>query len=131
MRKALSVLVAAAFALSSAGTASAEPPVSAQALSCAAGNLCVWPVADGSSNRCTWAENSPDWGSGPVRCSWSSSRRVMAAYNNKTDSRYVGVCLYSGTYYRGDTVHFIPPRQAVTWPAGVIVRSHRWVTSTC
>jgi hypothetical protein len=125
MRKALCVLFAAAFALSSlTGTASAEPQVPAQALTCPAGTLCVWPVPDGSNNRCSWLEDNPNWG---TWCSWSSSRPVRAAYNNK--SNYPGVCLYTGTYYRG-TAYFIERHHAVAGP-GVIIRSHRWTTSAC
>lgn len=125
MRKTLCVLFAAAFALSSAATASAEPPVSAQALSCAAGTLCVWPDSDGSSSRCSAATDSPDW---RTWCSWSSTRPVRAAYNKKTSPNYAGVCLYTATAYRG-THYFIRPGQAAN--PGVIIRSHRWVTSTC
>ena len=108
-----------------AATASAEPPVSAQALSCAAGNLCVWPAPDGSSGRCGWTGNDPNWGD-LIGCSWSSSRPVRAAYHNKPT--YHGVCLYTATNYRG-TSYFIRPGQAAG--PNVIIRSHRWVTSTC
>jgi hypothetical protein len=114
------MLFAAAFALSSlAGVASAKP---AQALSCVAGNLCVWPVTDGSRNRCSFAGDNPDW-----RCSWASTSPVRAAYNNKTSPNYAGVCLYPRPFYQGTTAYFLPRGgQAEGWP-GVIIRSHRWV----
>jgi hypothetical protein len=91
MRKALCVLFAAAFALSSlTGTASAEPhDLSAQALSCAAGNLCVWPVRDGSRNRCSYTTDWP--GSGSFRCWWQSTNPVWAVYNN-TPTRTMPGC---------------------------------------
>jgi hypothetical protein len=126
MRKALSVLFAAAFALSSAGTASAEPPVSAQALSCAAGNLCVWPTFDGTGSRCSWSANSPDW---RAWCSWSSSRPVRVAYNNKTNTNYDRVCLYPATNYRGTPIHI--RSGTIGEGLNMIVRSHRWGINTC
>jgi hypothetical protein len=120
MRKALCMLFAAAFALSSlVGVASAKP---AQALSCAAGNLCVWPVTDGSQNRCSFTGDNPDWS-----CSWSRSRPVQAVYNRNTNPNYAGVCLYPAPYYQGSTAYFLRQGgQAQGWP-GVIIRSHRWV----
>lgn len=123
MRKALCVLFTAAFALSSAGTAPAE---SAQALTCPAGNLCVWPTFDGTSNRCSWSENSPDW---RTWCSWSSSRPVRVAYNNKTNTNYDRVCLYPATNYRGTPISLRPGH--IADGLNLIIRSHRWATSTC
>lgn len=126
MRKALCVLFTA-FALSSlVGTASAQPQDSAQAVSCPTGSLCVWPVPDGSTNRCSFSVDNPNWG-GPISCSWTSQRPVRAAYNNKPN--YPGVCLYTASYYRG-TAYYIGYGQLLTGP-GVIIRSHRWVTDGC
>lgn len=108
--------------------APAQHDLSPLALSCPSGDLCVWPVSDGSSSRCTWSNADPDWQSGSVSCSWSSSRPVMVAYNHGTSTSYDRVCLYTGANYTGSAYYI---RQGVqTGPAfpGVKIRSHRWVT---
>jgi hypothetical protein len=134
MKRTLSVLFVAVVALLSLqGTATAAPsaltgPVSPLALSCPSGDLCVWPVSDGSSSRCTWSNADPDWQGGSVVCSWSASRPVMVAYNHGTSTSFDRVCLYTGANYTGDAYYI---RQGVqTGPAfpGVKIRSHRWVT---
>ncbi|MEU5261645.1 peptidase inhibitor family I36 protein [Amycolatopsis sp. NPDC021455] len=132
MKRTLSVLfIVAAALMSLLGTASAAPavpaPASALALSCPSGDLCVWPVSDGSSSRCSWSNADNDWQAGSVRCSWSSSRAVMVAYNHGTSSSYDRVCLYTGANYTGSAYYI---RQGVqTGPAfpGVKIRSHKWV----
>lgn len=149
MKRALSVLFIAVMALFSLlGTATAEPgasagpdaltssPVTIQApvrhdlsplaLSCPSGNLCVWPVSDGSSSRCSWLNADNDWQSSPVTCSWSSSRAVNAVYNHGTSTSYAGVCLYPAVNYGGSVAYFIAQGQSASgWP-GVKIRSHRW-----
>lgn len=151
MRKALCVLFATVMAmltlLGSASAADAKPteinlgsPVevgasaqhdaSALALSCGSGNLCVWPVADGSSSRCSWGSADPDWWGGSVRCSWSNSRAVRAAFNNGQNTSYTRVCLYPGANYTGSVAYYVYRGQQLTnWP-NVIIRSHKWVTGT-
>lgn len=123
MGKALYVLFAVAFALSSsAGIAAVKPQdVSVQVLSCPSGDLCAWPVTVGSSNRCRWDAADPDW-----PCSWSRSRPVRVVYNN-TSRNDAGVCLCPAPYYQGDIAYFLRRGgQAQVWP-GVIIGSHRWV----
>jgi len=143
MRKALCVLFAAALALvalmGSASAASASQTVidvsvpattqdvSALALSCPGGSLCVWPVADGSSSRCRWSSADPDWQGGDVRCSWSGSRAVQASYNNGTSSTYAGVCMYPAANYGGNTAYYLNQGQAASGFPGVKIRSHKWV----
>ena len=142
--KKLSVLLAAMVALLSltgiaaAETASATTPVtihaparhaaSPLALSCPSGDLCVWPVPDGSSSRCSWTNSDPDWQGGSVTCSWSSSRTVRAVYNHGTSSSYYGVCLYPAANYGGNVGYlFTQGEQEQDWP-NVKIRSHKWVT---
>jgi hypothetical protein len=102
--------------------------VGAQALSCTSGNVCVWPVADGSRNRCSWVNRDNDWWNTPVVCSWASSQTVKAIYNRGTSSSFSGVCLYANAnythwlYYVAQGVQYVPGPQ-------YIVRSHRWVSS--
>ncbi|NUT96500.1 MAG: hypothetical protein HOY78_31175 [Saccharothrix sp.] len=96
-----------------------------QALSCSAGNLCVWPVTDGSRNRCSWVNRDNDWWNTPVVCSWSSSSPVKAIYNNGTSSEYDGVCLYRGANYTSPEV-WVPQGAQATNSTGVILRSHKW-----
>ncbi len=145
MRKTLTVLVIVAAALMSllSRTASADiaavhrptasgwtltptGDVSAQALSCPSGNMCAWPVIDGSSSRCSWTNADNDWWNAPVTCSWSSSRPVKAIYNHGTSTAFDGVCLYRGANYTGFEV-FVPQGSTATNPTGAILRSHRWV----
>lgn len=146
MRKALCVLFAAALAmltlLGSASAASAKPieievgapvqDVSAQALSCGAGNMCAWPVADGSSSRCSWGSADPDWRGGSITCSWSGSRAVRAVENAGRDTRYTRVCLYPGANYTGSVAYWVARgAEAPNFP-NVLIRSHKWVTgNTC
>ncbi|PRY44854.1 peptidase inhibitor family I36 protein [Umezawaea tangerina] len=146
MRKSLCVLFAAALALLSfMGTASAaggkteievgavvQHDVSAQALSCGAGNMCAWPVADGSSSRCSWRDADTDWQSGSVTCSWSGSNAVRAVENAGTSTSYARVCLYPGANYSGDIAYYVVRgAEAPNFP-NVLIRSHKWVTgNTC
>jgi hypothetical protein len=144
------LFVAAVALLSLLGTATAEPGASAGpaapanpavatpvpvrhdvsplALSCPSGNMCAWPVSDGSSNRYAWTNADPDWQTGSVACSWSSSRAVMAVYNNGTSTSYDRVCLYTGANYSGSAWYI--RRGVASGPSfpGVKIRSHRWVT---
>ncbi|MFI6096572.1 hypothetical protein ACIA8G_13510 [Lentzea sp. NPDC051213] len=153
MRK-LSVLVVAVMALLSlvVGTASASSDLSSgpnvlinpaiaaegavktyaispQALSCGAGNMCAWPVSDGSSSRCSWGSADPDWQLGSIRCSWSSSRAVWAVANNGQSTAYAGVCLYAGANY-GNWQIWVRRGFGVEGAPGVRIRSHRWVSGT-
>jgi peptidase inhibitor family I36 len=150
MKRTLSVLFVAVVALLSLlGTATAEPGASAgpdvlintpvtlqmpvqhdvspQALSCPSGNLCVWPVSDGSRNRCSWVNADNDWQTGTVTCSWSSSSAVWAVYNHGTSSSYIGVCLYTGANYGGHA-YFASQGQQVPGFPGARLRSHKWIT---
>lgn len=148
MRKTMYVLFAAVLALMSlVGTASATggkaeielaapgvevgapaQDVSALALSCDSGDLCVWPVSDGSNSRCSWGGADSDWQGGSVRCSWSGSRAVQAAYNNGQNTSYTRVCLYPGANYTGGVAYYVYRGQQISsWP-GVKIRSHKWVT---
>jgi len=150
MRKALCVLLVVLGALaglvgtatagtSPADTASAQPAtrgwaqtpapdVALRALSCPSGDLCVWPVTDGSRNRCSWTNSDNDWWNAPVSCSWSSSQTVKAIYNHGTSSSYSGVCLYANANY-SHWLYYVPQGQSYVPPTQYIVRSHRWVTS--
>ncbi|MEV6240983.1 hypothetical protein [Lentzea sp. NPDC051838] len=145
MRKTMAVLFAAALMLMSLlGTASAASgkteievgapvaDVSAQALSCGAGNMCAWPVADGSSSRCSWGSADPDWQGGSVRCSWSGTRAVRAVENAGQNTSYARVCLYPGANYSGDVAYYVVRgAEAPNFP-NVKIRSHKWVTgNTC
>jgi hypothetical protein len=150
MKRTLSVLFVAAVALLSLlGTATAEPGASAGpaapvnpvvatpvpvrhdvsplALSCPSGDLCVWPVSDGSRNRCAWTNADNDWQASPVTCSWSSSSAVWAVYNHGTSSSYIGVCLYTGANYTGHA-YFATQGQQVPGFPGARLRSHKWIT---
>jgi hypothetical protein len=145
MKRTLSILfVVLVGLLSSVGVASAAPahPVTitftgvaapsgdtALALSCSSGNLCVWPVSDGSSSRCSWSNADNDWQSGSVSCSWSSSRPVMAAYNHGASTSYVGVCLYPEANYGGNVGYLVYRGQQTPGFPGVKIRSHKWVTT--
>jgi Peptidase inhibitor family I36 len=114
-----------------ATTGSAQTPGTdfAPALTCPSGDLCVWPVTDGSSSRCSWTNADNDWWNPPVVCSWASSRTVKAIYNHGTSSSFSGVCLYANAnyshwlYYVAQGVQYVPGPQ-------YIVRSHRWVSSS-
>lgn len=113
------------------GTGSAPMPagdVAPQALTCPTGNLCVWPVADGSSSRCSWLNSDNDWWNQPVVCSWSSSQPVRAIYNHGTSSSFSGVCLYGNANFVGWRYYVPQGQQFVPGPA-YIIRSHRWVSS--
>jgi len=148
MKRTLSVLFIAVVALLSLlGTASAAPggssaltnspvtvhvptlhDVSPQALSCPSGDLCVWPVSDGSSSRCSWSNADSDWQSGSVTCSWSSSRPVMVVYNHGISSSFDRVCLYTGANYTGSAYYIRQGVQSGPGFPGVKIRSHRWVS---
>ncbi|SFR24833.1 hypothetical protein SAMN04488564_10896 [Lentzea waywayandensis] len=150
MRKALCVLLVVLGALASlvstatadtsptdtattrpATTGRAQTPdsgVTPQALSCSSGNLCVWPVTDGSRNRCSWLNRDNDWWNTPVVCSWSSSQTVKAIYNNGTSSSFSGVCLYANANY-SHWLYYVPQGQQYVPGPQYIVRSHRWVSS--
>ena len=106
----------------------ADSGVTPLALSCPSGNLCVWPVTDGSSSRCSWVNSDNDWWSSPVVCSWSSSQTVKAIYNNGTSSSYSGVCLYANANYT-HWLYYVPQGQTYVPGTQYIVRSHRWVSS--
>jgi hypothetical protein len=103
----------------------------AQILTCSAGNLCAWPVTDGSSNRCSWSNADNDWWNAPVTCSWSSGRPVKAIYNNGQSTSFTGVILYHGANYTDPAV-CVPRGWAMTDPDGWgIIRSHRWTSGPC
>ncbi|MCS7477675.1 peptidase inhibitor family I36 protein [Umezawaea endophytica] len=106
----------------------ADPGVTPQALTCPSGNLCVWPVTDGSRNRCSWLNSDNDWWNTPVVCSWASSQTVKAIYNNGTSSSYSGVCLYANANYT-HWLYYVPQGQTYVPGPQYIVRSHRWVSS--
>jgi hypothetical protein len=147
MRRTLLLLLAAMMALLSlAGNASAgadalsgvtvEAPVqhdvSIQALTCNSGDVCVWPVTDGSRNRCSWTNRDNDWQVAPVTCSWSSGSAVMSTYNRGTSTSYYGVCLYPGANYTGNVGYLVRQGQQAPGFPGVKIRSHKWVTgSSC
>jgi len=95
------------------------------ALSCPLGNLCAWPVSDGSSNRCSWFNADNDWWTSPTVCSWASSRTVNAVYSNGTSAN-AGVCLYPAANYGGNTAYFVAQGQQAPGFPGVRIRSHRW-----
>jgi len=105
-----------------------DPGVAPQALTCPSGNLCVWPVTDGSRNRCSWLNSDNDWWNTPVVCSWSSSQTVKAIYNNGTSSSFSGVCLYANANY-SHWLYYVPQGQQFVTSPQYIVRSHRWVSS--
>ena len=98
------------------------------ALSCPSGDLCVWPVTDGSRNRCSWVNSDNDWWNAPVVCSWASSQTVKAIYNHGTSSSFSGVCLYANANY-SHWLYYVPQGQSYVPPTQYIVRSHRWVSS--
>lgn len=110
------------------GAQTADSGVGAQALSCASGNLCVWPVTDGSRNRCSWVNRDNDWWNTPTVCSWSSSQTVKAIYNRGTSSSFSGVCLYANANFT-HWLHYVPQGQQYVPGPQYIVRSHRWVSS--
>ena len=102
--------------------------VTPQALSCTSGNLCVWPVTDGSRNRCSWVNRDNDWWNTPTVCSWSSSQTVKAIYNHGANTNFPGVCLYANANYSHWLYYVVRGDQFVPGPQ-YIVRSHRWVNS--
>ncbi|MGW6931956.1 peptidase inhibitor family I36 protein [Lentzea sp. NPDC054927] len=143
MRKPLCVLLAAAFALLSfLGTASADPSalvdpkvivqvpmkqdVSAQALACDPGDLCVWRTGNGSAGRCSWTNRDNDWWNQPVVCSWSRTTPVLAVYNHGQSSN-AGVCLYLAANYGGNVAYFFRQGEAQENYPNRIFRSHKWV----
>jgi hypothetical protein len=135
MRQPLTLLLVIAAALMSlvgtatAGSAAApNSDVSPLALSCPGGSLCVWPVTDGSSSRCSWNNADNDWRNAPVTCSWSSSRTVKAVYNNGTSTAYAGVCLYRGANNTSFEV-FVPQGETRTFAISPLLRSHKWTSS--
>jgi hypothetical protein len=119
-------------AVARAGTTSSaqtsDSGVGAQALSCSSGNVCVWPVTDGSRNRCSWVNRDNDWWNTPTVCSWSSSQTVKAIYNRGTSSSFSGVCLYANANY-SHWLYYVPQGQQFVPSNQYIVRSHRWVSS--
>jgi hypothetical protein len=151
MRKALCVLLVVIGALAglvgtaTAGTSPADTAVArydttgsaqtsdsgvgAQALTCNSTNVCVWPVPDGSRNRCSWVNRDNDWWNTPVVCSWSSSQTVKAIYNRGTSSSFSGVCLYANANY-SHWLYYVPQGQQFVPGPQYIVRSHRWVSSS-
>jgi Peptidase inhibitor family I36 len=139
MRKTLCVLLAAAFALLTLlSTASAAPStdktvvvpqqreISAQALSCTPGDMCAWPVANGSERRCSWTNRDNNWQAAPVTCSWSGDNPVRAVFNNGRSSN-AGVCLYTQPNYGGNIAYFVRQREEAPNFPNVIIRSHKWV----
>jgi hypothetical protein len=141
MRRLLTALfVAAAALVSLLGTATADTAgkprpaapvseISPLALSCPGGSVCVWPVVDGSSSRCSWNNADNDWWNAPTTCSWSSSRTVKAVYNNGTSPNYAGVCLYRGANHTSFE-SFVPQGQTRTFAISPLLRSHKWIRST-
>jgi Peptidase inhibitor family I36 len=105
-----------------------DPGFAPKALDCPSSNLCVWPVTDGSRNRCTWLNSDNDWWNTPVVCSWSSSQTVKAIYNRGTSSSFSGVCLYANANY-SHWLYYVPQGQSYVPGPQYIVRSHRWVSS--
>lgn len=143
MRKTLCVLLAAAFALLSfLGTASADPnalvdpkvivkvpmkkDVSALALSCTPGDLCVWRTSNGSAGRCSWTNRDNDWWNQPTVCSWSRTTPVRAVFNNGRSSN-AGVCLYPAPNFGGNIAYFFEQGETQEDYPHVIFRSHKWV----
>jgi Peptidase inhibitor family I36 len=138
MRRPLTLLfVVTAALMSFLGTATAATPrpvvpasdVSPLVLSCPGGSLCVWPVADGSSSRCSWNNADNDWRNAPVVCSWSSSSTVKAVYNNGTSPNYAGVCLYRGANHTSYET-FVAQGGTKTFAISPLLRSHKWVRSS-
>ncbi|MET8849796.1 peptidase inhibitor family I36 protein [Amycolatopsis sp. NPDC004625] len=114
-----------------AATSSAQTPgrgFALLALDCPSGDLCVWPVTDGSRNRCSWVNSDNDWWNSPVVCSWSSSQTVKAINNRGTSSSFSGVCLYANANYT-HWLYYVPQGQSYVPGPQYIVRSHRWVSS--
>lgn len=97
-----------------------------QALTCNAGDICVWPVIDGSKDRCSWTNQDNDWWNAPTVCSWASTRPAMAIYNHGASSTFAGVCVYRGANYT-DVAVFVPQGLTATNEFGEILRSHKWV----
>lgn len=104
-----------------------EPGFAPQDLVCPSSNVCVWPVTDGSRNRCTWVNKDDDWQNTPVVCSWSSSSPVKAIYNKGASSNS-GVCLYAEAGFHNWQV-YLAQGAWITNTGGWFLRSHRWVTS--
>jgi hypothetical protein len=107
-----------------------DPAFSSAALTCPASNLCVWPVLDGSSSRCTWINKDNDWWNAPTVCSWASSRGVKAVFNRGTSPNFTGVILYRGANFTQPEI-CVPQGFTATNSAGVILRSHQWTSGPC
>jgi len=100
---------------------------------CPSGNICVWTGADGNGSRCTWSDADPDWQGGSIRCSWSASTKVQSVFNNGTSSSFTGVQVYRNANY-GSPFFCAPQGNHVRWiitNGGILLRSHRWISSTC
>ncbi|MEU6539782.1 peptidase inhibitor family I36 protein [Streptomyces sp. NPDC047000] len=130
-RRGRRALVAAALTFVTAALGLIAPSAasaSAQAWECSSGNVCVYTGAYGTGSRCLWSNADPDWYSGSITCSWSSSTNVGSVYNLGTSSSYGYVVLYTGANYTG-TGYCISQNGGYWADLNVRIRSHRWEAS--
>lgn len=105
--------------------------VTVLAWECPSGDFCVWENTGGTGRRCNWNVADPDWQGGTIRCSWSGSTKVESALDNGNDSSFASVAVYLQANYGSRWGCF---DRGVTYnvtAGGVLLRSHRWVTSHC
>lgn len=122
-----------------AGNANAAEPVqfkqaemSIMAWECPSGHFCAWTGLNGTGARCAWSDADPDWQSGNIRCSWSGTGKVQSYLNNGTSSSYTGVEIYRYANYVSKFHCVLQRGQGWNVTAGgVLLRSHRWISSTC
>ncbi|WP_112263208.1 peptidase inhibitor family I36 protein [Lentzea terrae] len=132
--------VLAAFVLTAGNASAAEPrtaeltaaDVSIMAWECPSGHFCAYTGLNGTGSRCAWSGADPDWLSGNVRCSWAGSTRVQSYKNNGTSGSFTGVEIYRNADYIGKFHCVLQGGQGWNVTAGgVLLRSHRWISSTC
>ncbi|MZD05792.1 hypothetical protein GTW43_11945 [Streptomyces sp. SID5785] len=122
---ALAVGAAAAATLAVPGTASAASPPP-----CPDKYVCFYTGSDYSGDMCMWSQTDPDWQSGNIKCSWSSTKNVKSIKNKGTSSNWSGVAYYAGKDYstrKGCTKQGKSGNLAGTYK----LRSHRWIKGTC
>lgn len=137
----IGLLVALCTFVLAAGNASAAEPrtaelvpaeMSVMAWECPVGSFCAYTGLNGTGSRCAWSAADPDWLSGNIRCSWAGSTKVQSYINRGTSGSYTGVEIYRYANYVSKFHCVLQHGQGWNVTAGgTLLRSHRWISSTC
>ncbi|MFD5234685.1 peptidase inhibitor family I36 protein [Streptomyces qaidamensis] len=87
---------------------------------CSTSDVCFYTGPFGSGDRCQSAEDDPDWYDGPVRCSWTETKRVRSIRNEGSTP----VAVHRQPDFAGPPVCVAP---GTTVNVSDRFRSHRWV----